>query len=703
MKQNGSQSKKAAACISSYFLDAWGIDAGMMLETETISPKRLLSANRFDLACKLYYIDCLEKGTDTAFAKELYQAHIEAFSDGAFIEPGLNSKNSIQDYFEVFDRLIAEIRTNGFDLSKSVVPVGGDDVILDGSHRVAIAIYYNIPLTVVRVPGRSCNYDYAYFRERGLREAYLDFMAYQFIRFADQVYTACLWPAAYDEKKLAIADRMIRNSARVVYQKEAFLNYHGVEQLMITFYKSMAWTGSIENAYSGVASKAMDCFRRNAPTTVYVITGASLEQVLELKQRIRDLYAIENSSVHITDTHAEAIETGEMLLHQNSIDFMNYGEPYGEPAFVKTVIREAETGQLCASPETTMALYGVRDYRQSKDEEKAPDLQHPKDYFYFRGMRVPSLEYVKEAKKRSGTLSDSEDVRMIEAFERKKSSARAALKARAVQTVRSVSAHVSLFWGKTWSEFRRTMKVLFHRIKYRGQNKGTGKRDIQDLQTVFLRVNTTTADYLVMRNWEGFFDDILLEGHNDIDLLCRDKDSRDIIVRLLDAKPLTSDGFHYCFQYRGRKVTLDTRILGDGYYDRRWQRSMLRQKRLHPLGFYVMDSENYFYSLIYHAIYQKETGLSDEYAQRLNQMTPVGEVCSQNEFAARLSAFMNQHRYVYTETADKSVVKNFGITPDEKKIRYPWNVRLYHFAQRVKSKNLLQKLKYRIRKTMFRG
>ena len=703
MKQNGSQIKKAAACISPYFLDAWGIDADTMMETETIPSKSLLSVNRFDLACKLYYIDCLEKGTDTAFAKELYQAHIEAFSDGAFIEPGLNTKNSIQDYLEAFDRLIAEIRANGFDPSKSIVPVGEDNVILDGSHRVAIAIYYDIPLTVVRVPNRRCNYNYAYFRERGLREAYLDFMAYQFIRFAEQVYIACLWPVAYDAKKLADADRMIRNSTRVVYQKEAFLNYHGVEQLMITFYKSMAWTGSIENGYSGVASKAMDCYRRNVPTTVYVITGASLEQVLVLKQRIRDIYAIENSSVHITDTHAEAVETGEMLLHQNSVDFMNCGEPYRNPVFVETIIREAETGHPCTSFETTMALYGIRGYRQSEDGQKACDLQHPKDYFYFLGTRVPSLNYVKEAKKRSGVPSDLEDVRLIEAFERKKSNVRALMKARVVHTVRSVTAHVSRFWGKSRAEFSRTIKVLFHRIRYRGQNKGTGKRNIQDLQNVFLRVNTTTADYLVMRNWEGFFDDILLEGHNDIDLLCRDKDSRDIIVRFLDAKPLTSDGFHYRFQYRGRKVTLDMRILGDGYYDRRWQRNMLRQKRLHPLGFYVMDSEDYYYSLIYHAIYQKETGLSDEYSRRLNQMTSAEEGCSQNDFAAQLSVFMNRHRYVYTETADKSVIRNFEITPIVKKKRYPWNIRLYHFAQRVKSKKVLQKLKHIIRNIIFRG
>ncbi len=703
MKQNGIQTVKASTCISKYFLDAWGIDAEALLETETISPKALLNVNRFDLACKLYYIDCLETGTEIEFAKSLYQAHLEAFSDGTFIEPGLSTKNSVQDYFDTFHRLIADIRNDGFDSSQSIVPVGENGVILDGAHRVAIAIYYDIPLTVVYIPGQTCNYDYAYFREKGLPEKYLDHMAYQYIRFSDCVYAACFWPAAYDAAKLARAEELIRTAADVVYQKDVQLNYHGIEQLMISFYRHMEWTGTIDNGFSGVAVKAKECYRNNAPTTVYVISGAPIEQILELKQRIRDIYSIGNSSVHITDTLAEAIETGKILLHQNSIDFMNYGDPFRDIDFTKAFVRKAETRQSCASMETTLALYGIGDHRYRSDYEKAVDFQRPDDYFYYWGVCLPSLNYVKAAKKQSGSCADLEDLKRIEAFERRKHSRYSVAKNHAKHTILRASAHISCFLRGLQEALIRTIKVCYHRIKYRGRNTGAGKTNIEDLQAVFLNTNTTTADYLIMRNWEGFYDDILMEGHNDIDLLCRDRDSRDIIVRLLDAKPLTHDGFHYCFLYKGKEVTLDTRILGDGYYDRRWQRNMLRHKRLHPLGFYVMDSENYYYSLIYHAIYQKKTGLSDEYARRLRRMKSAKEVFTQNDFANQLSAFMKQHRYSYTETADQSVVKNFGITPNQKKIRYPWPIRFYHFSQSVENRNLFQSLKQKIHKMIYRG
>ena len=703
MKPNDSHIVTASSCISGYFLDAWGIDADAVLETETVSPKTLLTAGRLDLACKLYYLDCLEKGIDTAFAEELYQAHIEAFSGGAFIEPGLKTKNSIRDYLESFRQLIADMREKGFDAAISIVPVGDDGSILDGSHRVATAIYYDIPLTIVHIPGQKRRYDYAYFKERGLRETYLDFMTYQYIRFSDRVYTVCLWPAACDEKKLAVVDQMIRSCAAVAYRREVFLNYHGVEKLMVSFYRHMEWTGSLDNGFSGVASKARLCYRANAPTTVYVISGADLDQVLALKQRIRDLYAIENSSIHITDSHEEAVEAGRMLLFQNSIDFMNDGDPFRNTVFIKEFARRAESSQPCAGMDTTLALYGIGAHDACDDDDVGMDLQHPGDCFYFWGVRLPSLDYVKVAKKRSGSPQDLEDVRLIEAFERRKRSAGTASKERIKQALGSVSQGISGFFNGLRAETARTAKVAYHRIRYRKQRTGKGKKNIEDLQAAFLDINTTTADYLIMRNWEGFYDDILLEGHNDIDLLCRDRDTRDIIVRLLDARPLTADGFHYCFQYRGQRVTLDTRILGDGYYDRGWQRNMLNHKRLHPLGFYVMDSENYYYSLIYHAIYQKKEGLSEEYAQRLNQMSPADEVLTQDGFADQLHAFMRRNRYAYTVPMDKSVIQGFANTSIRKKVRYSMSIRIRRLAQAVKGKQLLQRLKIRIRKLMIRG
>lgn len=688
---------------SQYFLDAWGIEADAELKTELVSPKTLLTANRLDLACKLYYIDCQEKKADMTFARQLYQAHLAAFSNGSFVEPGQNAKNSVQDYFDGFRRLIEDMREHGFDPARSVVPVGDNGAILDGAHRVAIAIYYDIPLTVVRIPSQNCRYDYAYFRQKGLPEEYLDFMAYQYIRFSERVYAVCLWPAADQPDRLAEADRLIRRYAAVAYRKTIALNYNAIEQLMISFYHSMSWTGSIDNGFCGVASKAKDCFRDKSLTNVYVICDVNLERVLELKQRIRDLYAIDNSSVHITDTHAEAIEAGKLLLFRNSIDLMNAGNPFHDAVFVKDFSAKAEDFQRYSSTDTTLALYGIGGHGVSERRGEETDWQDPKDYLYFWGVKLPSLSCVKAIRHQSGSPEDREDVRLIEAFERKRHSGFTAWKERAGQTVRSLSQRLQRAFRTMRAEAVRSAKVFYHWIKYRKIDSGAGKRNITDLKYVFLNINTTTADYLIMRNWEGFYDDILLEGHNDIDILCRDRDSRDIIVRLLDARPLTPDGFHYSFLYQGRDVTLDTRILGDGYYDRRWQREMLKNKKLHPQGFYIMDPENYFYSLIYHAIYQKKAGLSDEYAQRLNQLSDAKEVLAQDEFASELDDFMRTKHYAYTKTEDQSVMLNFENTPIRKILRYPIGIRIRHFVQHLKNKHLLQRMKIKIRNLIIRG
>lgn len=700
LEANGKRTVTASQCISRYFLDAWGIAADAVLETEIISPKTLLTANRLDLACKLYYIDCLERNANMAFAGELYQAHLEAFSNGAFVEPGQNTKNSVQDYHESFRRLIRDMREHGFDAEKSVIPVGEDGTILDGSHRTAIAIYYDIPLTIIRIPEQSCRYDYSYFRRKGLQEKYLDFMAYQFIRFSERVYTVCLWPAAYEEEKLAETDRMICSCASVAYQKEVLLNDQAVEQLMIQFYKSMAWTGSISNGFSGVEAKARDCYRSKAPTTVYVICGMDLEQVVALKQRIRDLYGIENSSVHITDTHQEAVEAARLLLNRNSVDFMNAGNPFRRPAFVKDFSAKADSFQNYVCSETTLALYDIGDHSLQQSDENGADWQDPGEYFWFWGVKLPSLDYVKAQKMRNGA---AEEVRQINAFERRRHSTGSVVKDRVRLSIQRSAERLRRGIKKLCAETRRTLKVFYHQIKYRKHRAGKGKKNTDDLQAAFLSINTTTADYLVLRNWEGFFDDILLEGHKDIDLLCRDSDSRDIIVRLLDARPLTPDGFHYSFQYKGQPVTLDTRILGDGYYDRRWQRRMLKQKKLHPLGFYILDPENYYFSLIYHAVYQKKGGLSDEYARRLNQMSTANETMTQSDFVEQLDTYMRRNRYAYTFTQDQSVICSFGNTQVRKKPCYPFSIRLRHFTKGLKDKHLLQKLKIWIRKKLIRG
>ena len=147
----------AKDALSSFFLEGWNLDKNQVFEIKKYRAKEFLRAERIDLVCKLYYIDCREKKENLEFARQLYTEHIKAFSEGSFTEPGSEEKNTIQKYLDTFDQLIDNIKNDGFNQDISVIPISSDGSILDGSHRTAIAIYYDLYLPVIEIPNVKKN------------------------------------------------------------------------------------------------------------------------------------------------------------------------------------------------------------------------------------------------------------------------------------------------------------------------------------------------------------------------------------------------------------------------------------------------------------------------------------------------------------------------------------------------------------------
>ena len=634
---------------SPYFIRIWRCEPDIELKVDYVQPEQFLVSNRIDLICKLFYIECREKRADMTFAKELYTEHLRAFSEGTFTEPGNEEKNTIEKYFSTFDRLIDDIKKNGFDVSKSVIPISDNGVILDGSHRVAAAIYFNIELPVVRIHGFEPCYNSDFFLKNGLKRIYLDFMVDGYICRKEQTYIVCLWPAGYDEEKNKMTDSIIRESVHVVYQKKIRFNYNGIKQLVTQVYHHQSWTGSLDNGFSGVDGKARPCYAKNYPTTVYVIEGITQSEIVELKNKIRDIYQIENHSIHITDTKDEAIEAAELLLNENSIHLANYGYPLKYWSSLKDLVTNGtNNGQAL---DIALTLYGICDRQPEIYKKSDKIIDNPKKYLWFFGNKVAALNVIQKdypqynnqiqnllSQNKLGTIAETVVVKKPKKKPRK--------------------SLVSVIEKNSYGQ---RLVNKFRNIRY--AEKTVVQKDIQDIQAIFESISADCG-YLIMRNWEGFYDDILIEGHNDIDLLCANKRSRDMIVSAFTAKKLTSDGFHYSFIYRGIEVTLDTRIVGDGYYDINWQRSMLKNRVKNPLGFYVMSDEDYFYSLAYHAIYQKKAGLSEEYRERLGKMKPEYKDFQQEDYIKALDEYMLSHGYFYTHTVDDSVVRCFNRVPD---------------------------------------
>lgn len=164
-----------------------------------------------------------------------------------------------------------------------------------------------------------------------------------------------------------------------------------------------------------------------------------------------------------------------------------------------------------------------------------------------------------------------------------------------------------------------------------------------------------------MRNFECFMDgQVFVNGHEDIDLLC---DNPQKVCKVLDTKRrfLFPTVNSYYIQYNTGTVQVDIRFIGDGYYDTEWQSDMLKQKICIASNIYVMDCQNYFYSLIYHAILHKRS-LSDEYFKKLVDMSyKLGLNCSSKEDLLKiLFNFMKARKYFVTTTRDPGIILNFS-------------------------------------------
>ncbi|MEY8326721.1 hypothetical protein AALB47_22860 [Lachnospiraceae bacterium 54-11] len=164
--------------------------------------------------------------------------------------------------------------------------------------------------------------------------------------------------------------------------------------------------------------------------------------------------------------------------------------------------------------------------------------------------------------------------------------------------------------------------------------------------------NLNRQEYLILRNYENLLLDI--ERGDDLDLLCRNKND---FINSIGAVPLQFDGecFNYYVMINEKKILLDIRMVGDGYYDLHWEDEMLK-RRIWYNFFYVMDIMDYKYSLLYHAIIHKRT-ISEQYLDKLSLL--FKENIKDRKIRMRcLRQFLKENAYQLSKPVDMGVTVN---------------------------------------------
>ena len=199
----------------------------------------------------------------------------------------------------------------------------------------------------------------------------------------------------------------------------------------------------------------------------------------------------------------------------------------------------------------------------------------------------------------------------------------------------------------------------------------------ESLEQLFYVMNSS-LDYVVMRNFEYLPENRFSKEHGDIDFLVKDLEQT---VFIMNSQKLYKK--RYKINVSGKDVLIDLEYVGDGSYDKKWQKNILEKKILLKNSFYVPELEDYFYSLIYHILVHK-TYIEIDYPEKIKDIYKKFSFydpnnCNFDNYLKLLEKFLSINTYQITKPKEPSFFF------DEKILDYKKDIKSF---SKIKLKNI---------------
>lgn len=432
-----------------YFCKVLKINPISNYKIQWVDARQFLTPSRIDLIAKLKYVEAYDRKLQTDFFKGLYKRNIDACTNGTFSEDGNDEKNSFSDYISTFHQLIEDIKKNGFDGSKSIIPVNENGQMMDGAHRVSICAYYGLKVPIIRFPKKSMAMDVRFFRKQFVPESDLSYMMSELCKWRNDIFICCIWPSADVGSKREKAIRFLKQNSILIDHKCIRISTNGIQNLIPQIYISKDWVGSINNGFASAAPKVEACIRKgcNQLDAILFLYHGNLEELRKCKEKMREFFGINENSLHITDDTTETIQLVRLLFFEESLRELNFSNPFKYRRLNRRIYDFSNNVQkngfqlddFIIDSSTVMGLYGIRepddlDFLSSQpgieilenDEihNHREDAKHynktvddliydPGNHFYYFNIKIITLQLCQDFKKKRGEPKDKQDVQMI--------------------------------------------------------------------------------------------------------------------------------------------------------------------------------------------------------------------------------------------------------------------------------------------------
>lgn len=423
-------------------------------------PKKILTPKRIDLASKTLFARAYIEGNKSIWPEQVYKETLRAWN-GFFEDIPL--KTSYQDFKDSFVRMIDDYKNNNMNHTTSPVLMDKSFRMLrNGGHRVAAAIctneYVNVKRSKLLRDRRDWGVDF--FRgklnekpESILHERYLDSMTLEYVSLKpDNLYAIVIFPSANGNR--AEARRKIERLGDIVNHKAFRHDTFDPMAVVRQLYYGESWN---YEGSPGLSNKADWCFSGSGDLEIFIVeTTANEKKRIKFKQRLRRMWGVDKSSIHITDTSKEVNIVSRMFFHENtrkilhkyhffSADTLSLFEKYEKHLPSDFIERD----NFCIDSSAVMDFFGIRqasdldylsrskiplskpikgveehtgEYVEYYDNDKDDMIVDPKNHFYYAGCKLLDIKLVMNMKKNRSKKDpesknkDTRDILMIEEY-----------------------------------------------------------------------------------------------------------------------------------------------------------------------------------------------------------------------------------------------------------------------------------------------
>ena len=395
--------------------------------------KSLMSPRRLDLGFKLFYLNNKDKLSE--LSNNLYRKTIEIITNFSFREFGNNNKTNYTSFLNQFKEIEESIKSKGFDSNESLIPVSLDNIILDGSHRLSSCIKNNQKVPTLQYNSKSPNYNWTFFRDRGMAPNQIEIGVREYINYSDDIYIAFLWPVAKEKIDLLKEKIGINN---ILYLKRLKFNTTGALNLISQIYNNQEWIGTLESNYNGAISKLSSTFDSTGITYIIFFKSDNISKVNLIKHKFREQIGIGKHSIHINDNKKELISASQLVLNENSVNFLNNSNIFKFKDNLKRidnlkkilVKNNIDLNDIVIGGSFPLSLYGYipsldidflsieinkdldkeicshNSYEKFYNKPLNELIYNPDNYFYFNGIKLLKLDIIIEFKRNRNEIKD---------------------------------------------------------------------------------------------------------------------------------------------------------------------------------------------------------------------------------------------------------------------------------------------------------